>query len=158
MAQTLAERQRLYRQRKKENFKRLDILIPATDMSLFVTNAKKTGVTKVKYLSILLHCNVEADGKAQANLDLITNLHTNTLKKHKEEMAGLKQTMSDREKAYNTLSGNLKTEIKQLKARPHECQCFKKDGNKCTKAATHEFKKSNLLIYVCSVHYKTVTA
>lgn len=174
MAQTLAERQRLYRQRKKENSKRLDLLIPTADMSLFAANAKQIGVTKAVYLSILLHYNDEADGKAQAKLELMTDLHKTTLKNHKEEVARLKklgapkheggevsslrETMQQREVAYNTLTGNLKTEIKRLKARPHECQCFKKDGIKCTKSATRELKKGNLLIHVCSLHYKTITS
>lgn len=158
MAQTLAERQRLYRQRKKENFKRLDILIPTTDINLFIANAKMAGVTKAVYLSILLHCNDEADGKAQAGLDLMTDLHTTTLKEYKKEITHLKQAMKGKEKAFNTLSGNLKAELMQLKAQPHKCQCFKKDGNKCTKTATHELKKGNLLIYVCSMHHKIVTA
>jgi len=57
MAKSNAQRQREYKERHGDSFKRLDILLPVNESKLLHGNAKQLGISKADYIVKLLHGN-----------------------------------------------------------------------------------------------------
>lgn len=61
MAQSNSERQKIFKARRGDNFKRLDILLPIAEAELLTSNSKEAGLSKSDYIVKLLHGNVSGN-------------------------------------------------------------------------------------------------
>lgn len=180
MALTNAERQKAYKARQKESNKRLDLMIPKEDFALFSSQAKDSGVSRHKYLSLLLHGNAQgsvADDSdtIQARDTQIKRLKTELRKAHQanvikpiedSERLKLKQAYNaEHEKVIALESKNssnrqtidrLKREYDALLHKEHNCMAATQNGQRCTKKAVTIGQQGFLMIHLCRQHAKAI--